>query len=1130
MKRVFRKISAVVTALAGLLTTVVLDMPMLTVSAATNGVTDGNVKWTYDGTTLTLEPDDPSKTSFTFNTDFEASDYPGITSLVIKGVEKIQWFSFDKFTTLTSVTVIGNTKEIVDWAFQDCTALKTVTLSEKVTTIGDYAFDRCTSLSSINLPNSITSIGISAFGECPLTQVTIPNGVTSIEERTFCECTKLTNITIPNSVTSIGDHAFDRCTSLSGITIPNSVTSIGKYAFQDCSSLRGITIPNNVTSIGYEAFSDCSSLESITVPASVTSIGDYVFQNCSSLKTATFEGTTPPTNVSTSSYFPGRLFDYSGITAIYVPCTAVDTYKSDTYKDLFEGYIDKIQPKHGETEIRNAKTATCTQKGYTGDTCCKLCGTTLESGSDIAMTAHSVSKVSAKAATCTADGNKEYWHCSGCGKNFTTQSCTAEITDTVIPKLGHSFSTSWSKDGTSHWHECTHSGCTEKSGNAAHSYGSWTLTSKPTLTAAGTAKHTCTVCGYSNTIAVPKLTDTTVWTKDESRHIEPTEENTGKDVYTSTDYGEVEVVLPKKEHTHVWGDWAITANPTLTETGTAERVCTKNGTHKETENLPNLKDEAFWIKQTDRHVDPSVNGTGTEVYHNDTYGDVTVTIPELSNTAVWGTPARTDPTKTNDGEDVYTSADYGTVTVTVPKLTDPIWGAPVRTDPTKTNDGEDVYTSNDYGQVTITIPKLTDPIWTKDDTRHTDPTEDEDGKDVYTSTDYGDVTVILPALDHTHVWGDWTITANPTLTLTGTAQRVCTKNSAHKDTKALPVLTDASVWTKDDTRHVDPTEKAEGKDVYTSEYGDVTLPIEKLPHTHVLTHVDEVPPTEEKEGVKEHWHCDGCDKDFLDKDGDTEATADDLRIGKIETEVQAPEKFPKPEISTPKKEIISMVLTQEEQEKVKEGVDIKIILKVEDASDSAPTEDKEKIETAVGSLEDYRLGQYLDVTLLKKIGEQEHEAITSTSKPITVTFEIPENLRGMAKYTVIRIHGGETTILEDEDSDPNTVTIKTDKFSTYALTYQAKAAAAEPNGNGAVPTITPVQNDNSDTTSSESGTSSAAVSTDNESAQAPSGENSVSDEDNTDNRDGNPSTGAAISLVPLAAALAFVTAAKRKKK
>ena len=431
---------------------------------------------------------------------------------------------------------------------------------------------------------------------------------------------------------------------------------------------------------------------------------------------------------------------------------------------------------------------------------------------------------------------------------------------------------------------------------------------------------------------------------------------------------------------------------------------------------------------------------------------------------------------------------------------------------------------------TVTVPELTDTtVWTKDDTQHIDATEDEDGKDVYTSTDYGSVTVILPALGHTHIWGDWTIKANPTLTSTGTAQRICTKNNTHTDTKTLPVLTDTSVWTK--TQHVDPTEKAEGKDVYTSEYGDVTVPIEKLPHTHVLTHVDEVPPTAEKEGVKEHWHCDGCGKDFLDKDGNGEATAEDLRIGKIQAEVQAPANFPKPTISTPKEEIISIVLTQEEQEKVKEGMNIKIILKVEDASHSAPAEDKAKIETAVEGLEDYKLGQYLDVTLLKKIGD-EQKAVTSTSKPITVTFEIPENLRGMAKYSVIRVPGGETNILEDEDSDPNTVTIKTDKFSTYALTYQPKAAATEPNGgNGeSVPTITPVQNGNYDTTSSESDTSGTAVSTGNESDQAPSGENSASGKDDTGNRDGNPSTGAAVPLVSFIAALSAVAAASKLKK
>lgn len=43
---------------------------------------------------------------------------------------------------------------------------------------------------------------------------------------------------------------------------------------------------------------------------------------------------------------------------------------------------------HGETEIRNAKTATCTEEGYTGDTVCKNCGEVLERGKVIAKLMH----------------------------------------------------------------------------------------------------------------------------------------------------------------------------------------------------------------------------------------------------------------------------------------------------------------------------------------------------------------------------------------------------------------------------------------------------------------------------------------------------------------------------------------------------------------------------------------------------------------------------------------------------------------------------------------------------------------------------------------------------------------------
>ena len=64
---------------------------------------------------------------------------------------------------------------------------------------------------------------------------------------------------------------------------------------------------------------------------------------------------------------------------------------------------------------------------------------------------HQLEKVAAKAPTCTATGNKEYFVCKVCGKYFDTDGKT-EITQesTVIPATGHSYGEpewSWSEDG-----------------------------------------------------------------------------------------------------------------------------------------------------------------------------------------------------------------------------------------------------------------------------------------------------------------------------------------------------------------------------------------------------------------------------------------------------------------------------------------------------------------------------------------------------------------------------------------------------------------------------------------------------------------------------------------------------------
>mgnify|MGYP001094311235 CR=1 FL=1 len=740
--------------------------------------------------------------------------------------------------------------------------------------------------------------------------------------------------------------------------------------------------------------------------------------------------------------------------------------------------------------------------------------------------------------------------------------------DNTVRLALHTYSDDWSSDDTNHWHECT--SCDDQTDIAKH-----TFTDKSDET---NHWQECTSCGDKTNIAEHTFTDKS----DDTNHWQECSE----------------CGYQKEINAHSWGDWSLATEPTLTTTGTAERTCSCGEKQTKTD-IPKLTDTTVWTKGI--RTEPTLNGTGSQKYTSTDYGTVTITIPKLTDTTVWTKGTRTEPTLNGTGSEDYTSDDYGTVTMTIPALTDSAWtkDESQHVDPTEEADGKDVYISTDYGTVTVVLPQLehthewdewtitTEPtltatgtaqrvctkndthidtttlpaltdtsVWSKVDDKHVDPTEEADGKDVYTS-EYGEVTVVLPSLGHTHEWGGWTITIEPSLTATGAAQRVCTKNDTHIDTTTLPALTDTSVWSKVDDKHVEPTEETDGRDVYTSEYGEVTNLLEKLPHTHKfpLTYVPEVKPTEEEEGVKEHWHCDGCGKDFEDENGTKEVTADDLKIGNIETEVQAPANIPKPEIATSKDELIAAALTEDEQQKIKDGTGVKIILKVENATENVSAEDKEKVEAEINGLSDYNLGQYLDITLLKKIGEDQEQKITETNAPIMITFELSEGLRGKAEYSVIRVHNGTATVLRDLDSAPDTVTIETDKFSTYALTYKEKTTTSNPSGDnssGGNPggssnpsTSTPNESDNSDVASSgDNGSDSSSdttssgngASTD-ESNTNSSGGTSSSDESNhapsessPSEDNGNPSTGIAVSLIPLVTAAAILTVAVKLKK
>ena len=136
-------------------------------------------------------------------------------------------------------------------------------------------------------------------------------------------------------------------------------------------------------------------------------------------------------HMSTHSFSQGNMYLKSAATCIsppvyYTNCGTCYYKGTDTY--VYEwGQLD---PKNhdGGTEVKNAKAATCTEKGYTGDTHCKGCGVKLSDGTDIPAAGHKLTHVAAKRATTFVAGNIEYWYCTVCGKYFRDAAATKEIT------------------------------------------------------------------------------------------------------------------------------------------------------------------------------------------------------------------------------------------------------------------------------------------------------------------------------------------------------------------------------------------------------------------------------------------------------------------------------------------------------------------------------------------------------------------------------------------------------------------------------------------------------------------------------------------------------------------------------
>ena len=312
------------------------------------------------------------------------------------------------------------------------------------------------------------------------------------------------------------------------------------------------------------------------VNGSVTAIGAiYTTEGganiCSSSGTGKYiQQGTPGTATATYQY-------NASSNAVTIPITAAKLHNADgSYADTkgknsgttfyySNGVWGTAKPcDHKNTEIRNAKDATCTKDGYTGDTYCKDCGKKIGTGTAIPAKGHTEVIDEAVAATCTTPGKTEGAHCSVCGTVIKAQE--------EISAKGH------------RWNEGE-------------------ITTAPTCENAGVKTYTCTVCNATKTEAIDATGHTPVEVAEqpatctEAGHKAGTKCSVCKAILSGMEE------IPATGHTEVID---AAKAPTCTKTGLTE------GKHCSVCNEVLVAQEVIPAKGHTEVIDPAVEPTCTE--------------------------------------------------------------------------------------------------------------------------------------------------------------------------------------------------------------------------------------------------------------------------------------------------------------------------------------------------------------------------------------------------------------------------------------------------------------------------------------------------------------------------------------
>ena len=303
-----------------------------------------------------------------------------------------------------------------------------------VNTVGAYAYSNTQAPSAL-IGSQVTTLAYGAFyGAASLKSLSIPDNVTSLGEGVLHHAWNVEQVALPEGLSRIPDGSFFEIQALKSLYIPASVQEIGTDAMSaswNPSAAAQLTIYfggteeqwNDITINIHQWDSTQNQTKLVAVPVGevlgeatvicnhVHELDEGVVNGNERMRTCTVCGKIVYEEVAEHTH------SYTDV--VTEPTCTEQGYTThtcacgDSYKDSYVAALGH------DPVLKNAREATCTEAGYTGDKVCQRCNAVLEAGSTIAALGHRWGDWTVTKAATETDEGVETRTCSVCKKTET---------------------------------------------------------------------------------------------------------------------------------------------------------------------------------------------------------------------------------------------------------------------------------------------------------------------------------------------------------------------------------------------------------------------------------------------------------------------------------------------------------------------------------------------------------------------------------------------------------------------------------------------------------------------------------------------------------------------------------------